>query len=96
MVEASYVWSLRHSSLTPSDGLLLGASSVSQLSSNLSAVKRASRYDEDSCLPDKVRDAFDGAYEGTREGAFPYWRGYSKDMPGREGLDQGGAYAVFK
>ena len=94
MVEAAYVWSLRHSSLTPDDGLLLGASSAAQLSANLAAVKRAE--EEEAGLPEEVRAAFDKAYDKTREGAFPYWRGYSADMPGREDLDQGGAYAVFK
>ena len=43
-------------------------------------------------LPDKVRDAFDGAWDLTRPGAFKYWRSYSADMPDRETRDPGAAY----
>ena len=94
MVEATLVWSLRHSALTSDDGLLLGASSVGQLRDNLTAVKRAE--DDEDGLPEAVREAFDDAYKVTKEGAFKYWRGFSKDMPGREGLDMGAAYEVKK
>ena len=42
----------------------------------------------------RCRAAFEGAWSGAdahelREGAFPYWRSYSKDMPGRDKLPPG-------
>ena len=43
-------------------------------------------------LPRNVKDAFDGAWEVTRRGAFKYWRSYSADMPDRETRDPGAAY----
>lgn len=44
----------------------------------------------------QVLAAFDGAWALTRESAFCYWRSYSADMPGREGLDQGASYDAAK
>lgn len=41
LIMATYQWLLRHSMLGPSDGLLLGASSMSQLDCNLAACARA-------------------------------------------------------
>ena len=93
MVEATYIWLLRHSALRPNDGLLLGASSLDQLEANLVACEKA----KETPLPDDVREAFDSAWGVTKnEKPFKYWRNYSKDMPGREGLDQGEGYVVKK
>ena len=47
-------------------------------------------------LPDNVRDAFDGAWDLTRRGAFNYWRSYSADMPDRETRDPGASYDAAK
>ena len=69
MVAATYAWLLDHSALSEADGVLLGASSVDQLDACLDAC--ANIVD----LPDKVRDAFDGAWAVTRPGAAPasFW-----------------------
>ena len=90
MVAATYAWLLNYSSLNEADGVLLGASSVDQLDACLDAC--ANVVD----LPDKVRDAFDGAWEVTRPGVFKYWRSYSADMPDKESRDPGAAYAAAK
>ena len=91
LVEATYRWMLSRSALDGNDGLLLGASSLAQLESNLAGCL-AARGDEP--LPEAVVAAFEGAWSGAdahelREGAFPYWRSYSKDMPGRDKLPPG-------
>ena len=93
MVEATYRWLLRHSALDENDGVLLGASSVDQLTQNLSACLAAV---EKGPLPQTILDAFHEAWEITKDGAFPYWRSYSADMPGRENLDQGASYEAAK
>ncbi|GMI45951.1 hypothetical protein TrCOL_g659 [Triparma columacea] len=93
MVEGSYLWLLRHSALGENDGVLLGASSIAQLESNLKACERAKR----EVLPEEVRVAFEEAWEVTKtENPFKYWRAFSRDMPGGESMDQGEAYAVKK
>lgn len=93
MVEATYRWLLRHSALDEKDGVLLGASSIKQLDQNLSACRAAM---EKGPLSDEVLKAFDDAWKLTSAGAFPYWRSYSSDMPGRENLDQGASYSAAK
>lgn len=93
MVEATYRWLLRHSALNENDGVLLGASSVSQLEQNLNACLAAV---EKGPLPPSILQAFDQAWEITKDGAFPYWRSYSADMPNRENLDQGASYDAAK
>jgi aflatoxin B1 aldehyde reductase len=93
MVEATYRWLLRHSSLGATDGLLLGASSLDQLEQNLQACMAAA--EKDSLSPDLLT-AFDKAWELTKTGAFPYWRSYSSDMPNRESLDPGASYNAAK
>uniref|UniRef100_A0A7R9WMD0 NADP-dependent oxidoreductase domain-containing protein n=1 Tax=Craspedostauros australis TaxID=1486917 RepID=A0A7R9WMD0_9STRA len=95
MIEATYRWLLRHSKLTPSDGLLLGASSLEQLDQNLASCKAAASQD-DGGLPDDVLEAFEKAWSITEASSFPYWRSYSSDMPGRESLDQGASYNAAK
>lgn len=93
MVEATYRWLLRHSALGEHDGVLLGASSIAQLEQNLAGC--AAAVDKDP-LSDKMLEAFDKAWALTEEGAFPYWRSYSSDMPDRDNLDQGASYAAKK
>lgn len=103
MVEASYRWLMRHSALksgdddTSGDGLLLGASSLQQLEENLRSCAAA----KDDDLPQPVLDAFDAAWEITKNdktsgGPFPYWRSYSSDMPGKDSLDPGASYNAAK
>ena len=97
MVEATYIWLLRHSALDASkgDGLLIGASSIEQLEQNLNSCTRASENE----LPQPVIDAFDKAWEliiNNEERPFPYWRSYSVDMPNKESLDQGASYNAAK
>jgi aflatoxin B1 aldehyde reductase len=98
MVEATYRWMLRHSALSGSDGLLLGASSVPQLDQNLRACAAAASQGGGGggALPDSVLAAFDEAWSLTRDAAFPYWRSYSSDMPGRESLNPGASYEAAK
>ena len=90
MVAATYAWLLNHSALSENDGVLLGASSLDQLDTCLDAC--ANIVD----LPRNVKDAFDGAWDLTRPGAFKYWRSYSADMPDREIRDPGAAYDAAK
>lgn len=92
MVAATYAWMLRHSRLdaTLGDGLLLGASSIEQLDQNLAACT------DPPALPEKLLDIFNGAWSVCRDGAFPFWRSYSKDMPGRENLHPGASYNAAK
>lgn len=96
MVEATYRWLLRHSALTSTDGVLLGASSLQQLDQNLAACKVAADENEGP-LPKAVLTAFDEAWIITKAaGVFPYWRSYSADMPDRENRDQGASYEASK
>jgi len=92
MVPATYSWLLLHSSLDGSrgDGLLLGASSLAHLEENLGSCT------DPKSLPTSVREAFDSAWDVCKDGAFPYWRSYSKDQPGREGLHPGASYNAAK
>jgi aflatoxin B1 aldehyde reductase len=94
LVEATYRWMLCHAGLGAEDGLLLGASSLSQLDENLAAC--AAAHDKDA-LPEAVLQAFDEGWKLTQEaGVFPYWRSYSSDMPDRESLDPGASYNAAK
>lgn len=88
VLDATYCWMLRHSALGVDDGLLLGASSLAQLDANLAACAKADELE----LPAPVKEAFDGAWAVTKDGAFPYWRSYSADMPGRDALHPGASY----
>jgi aflatoxin B1 aldehyde reductase len=96
MIEATYRWMLCHSALEAEkgDGLLLGASSLEQLDQNLAACAAAAETEQG--LPDDILQAFEKAWVLTEEGAFPYWRSYSADMPNRESLDQGASYNAAK
>lgn len=93
MVEATYRWLLLHSALDENDGLLLGASSVAQLTQNLSACAAAV---EKGPLSPQLLEAFEEAWKITAKAAFPYWRSYSSDMPNRDSLDQGASYDAAK
>eukprot|EP00927_Polykrikos_kofoidii_P063419 TRINITY_DN58224_c0_g1_i1.p1 TRINITY_DN58224_c0_g1~~TRINITY_DN58224_c0_g1_i1.p1 ORF type:complete len:434 (+),score=55.22 TRINITY_DN58224_c0_g1_i1:102-1304(+) len=88
LVPSTYAWLLRYSALDAScrDGILLGASDLAQFEENLAACL------DPVTLPDDVVAAFDAAWQMCEEGAFPYWRSYSKDQPGRESLDHGATY----
>lgn len=92
MVQATYAWMLRHSVLDAGkgDGVLLGASSLEQLEENLAACSVPVD------LPAPVLEAFNEAWATCKESAFPYWRSYSKDQPGREALPPGAAYNASK
>jgi aflatoxin B1 aldehyde reductase len=99
MVEATYRWLLCHSALSENDGVLLGASSVSQLEQNLAACEaaRAEMSGNMDPLPPSILEAFEKAWKLTQAaGVFPYWRSYSSDMPERESLDQGASYDAKK
>ena len=94
LLEATFRWLLRHSALSPeTDGILLGASSVTQLEENLEACNAAA---EKGPLSDELLAVFDQAWDLTKDGAFPYWRSYSSDMPNRESLDPGASYNAAK
>jgi aflatoxin B1 aldehyde reductase len=94
LISASYQWLLRHSSLRPTDGVLLGASSLEQLDNNLRACLSAA---EAAPLPAATLEAFDAAWGVcSGAGAFPYWRSFSRDHPGRELMDPGASYSAAK
>lgn len=94
MVGATYSWLLQHSALSAEkgDGILLGASTMSQLEENLMACQQP------MLLPEPVLMAFDAAWPKVLQSGdvFPYWRSYSKDQPGRESLPPGAAYSAKK
>jgi len=96
LVDATFKWLLRHSALGPNDGILLGASSAPQLQQNLDACRSATEEGGEGHLSDDVLAAFDAAAKITEKGVFPYWRSYSEDMPGREGMDEGASYSGAK
>ena len=88
MIDAAFRWLIHHSPLISGDGILLGASSLAHLEQNLAACAAATP------LPDTIVAALDEGWASVRDGAFPFWRGYSQDMPGREGLDMGASYTA--
>eukprot|EP00931_Biecheleriopsis_adriatica_P027402 TRINITY_DN16494_c0_g1_i2.p1 TRINITY_DN16494_c0_g1~~TRINITY_DN16494_c0_g1_i2.p1 ORF type:complete len:380 (+),score=85.90 TRINITY_DN16494_c0_g1_i2:93-1232(+) len=96
MVTATYAWLLQHSQLDAAlgDGLLLGASSMTQLEENIKACQTAVP------LPGPVLAAFDGAWETVcsagKSEVFPFWRSYSRDQPGRETMHPGASYDAAK
>jgi len=90
MLEATWSWLMHHSALQEGDAILLGASKLEHLEGNIKAAR------ESSPLPEALLAAFDEAWSGCEEEAFPFWRGYSADQPGREDLHPGAAYVVKK
>ncbi len=105
MVEAAYRWLTNNSALAEGDGILIGASSLTQLEENLGCCLRARGDAGDGtqqCLSSQAVNAFEEAWKimkcnGESDGdPFPYWRSYSSDMPGRDSLDQGASYNALK
>lgn len=98
IVDATFRWLLYHSKLNKEDGILIGASSIKQLVQNLGACQHACAVVENDnvYLPNSILHAFEDAWKHTREGAFPYWRSYSSDMPNREDMDPGASYTASK
>ena len=96
LVDATYRWLMYHSALTEQDGILIGASSVTQLEQNLN-VLCSNNHPKEQQLPESVRCAFSDGWDITnRAGVFPYWRSYSSDMPNREDRDPGASYDAIK
>mmetsp|Transcript_10744 Transcript_10744/g.11178 ORF Transcript_10744/g.11178 Transcript_10744/m.11178 type:complete len:382 (+) Transcript_10744:59-1204(+) len=95
LVTATYKWLFCHSALLPTDGILFGASSLSQLDNNLAAYSYAQTSEP---LPEQTLQAFNEAWRiiDESETSFAYWRSYSKDHPNRENLDPGASYNAAK
>ncbi|CAF0899868.1 unnamed protein product [Didymodactylos carnosus] len=68
-VETALRWLVHHSKLRPfdGDGIIIGASSVEQLDSNLNDLQKGP-------LPNEVVRAMDEAWQSTRAVAQTYWR----------------------
>eukprot|EP00941_MAST-03F_sp_MAST-3F-sp1_P000512 g512.t1 len=86
LTQATFSWMMNHSMLGQKDGILLGASKIEHLTSNLNCCKNV------DTLPDKVVEAFDEAWTITKDDAFHYFRGYSKDMPDELKQGSGSTY----
>jgi aflatoxin B1 aldehyde reductase len=69
MVEAAYRWLCNHSMLDASqgDGILLGASKVTQMSQNMEAAKKGK-------LPSSIVDAMDDAWEIAKPDSPAYFK----------------------
>ena len=69
MVEAAYRWLCNHSCLdaTKGDGILLGASKITQMEQNMEAAKRGE-------LPQSILDAMDGAWEIAKPDSPAYFK----------------------
>ncbi|UJR06804.1 hypothetical protein I4U23_011091 [Adineta vaga] len=69
LIETAYRWLLHHSKLRPfhGDGIVIGASSIEQLESNLKDLQKGS-------LPDEVVQTLNEAWNMTRTIAKTYWR----------------------
>jgi aflatoxin B1 aldehyde reductase len=67
--ETAFRWLVHHSKLRPfdGDGIIIGASSIEQLDSNLKNLQKGP-------LPDEVSQALDEAWYSTRAVAKTYWR----------------------
>jgi len=96
LVDATFRWLLRHSALSHDDGILLGASSIDHLRQNLDACEKATLEGDAGQLSSQILEAFDAAATIAEKDAFPYWRSYSSDMPGRDDMDQGASYSAAK
>jgi len=75
MVDAAMVWMKLHSKLQDGDGIIIGASSMSQLDANVASLEKT------SALPDKVVAAMDAAWEACKRDCPSYERGHSKLAP---------------
>lgn len=100
LITATYKWLLCHSSLSSTDGILIGASSLEQLDENLRAYGAVVGNDGllSQPLPESTLQAFDEGWKIIDETgtAFAYWRSFSKDHPNRESLDHGASYNAAK
>ena len=69
LIETALRWLVHHSKLRPfdGDGIVIGASSIEQLDSNLKDLQKGP-------LPDEVVRALDEAWHSTRVVAKTYWR----------------------
>jgi aflatoxin B1 aldehyde reductase len=69
LVETAFRWLVHHSQLRPfdGDGIVIGASSVEQLETNVKDLQKGS-------LPNEVVQALDEAWQSTRAVAKTYWR----------------------
>ena len=69
MVEAAYRWLSNHSCLDASkgDGILLGASKITQMEQNMEAAKKGE-------LPQSILDAIDGAWEIAKSDSPAYFK----------------------
>jgi len=99
MIEATFRWLFFHSCLKREDGILIGASSDTQLEENLGCIHPMVHCDSNLHslhLSDVLLKAFDDAWDVIQsEGCvFPYWRSFSSDMPGRDSMDSGASYKV--
>jgi len=89
VLEATYCWLLYHSALCMGDGIVLGASSASQLKQNLAACEVAKP------LPDDIVAEFAESWIPCKMHAYQYWRLYSLDMPNRDALVKEAPGALF-
>lgn len=100
IIEATFRWLFLHSCLTCDDGILIGASSESQLEENLKFIHPIVYQKEEDAhslhLSDALLQSFRDAWDiiQTEEHIFPYWRSFSSDMPGRESMETGASYQV--
>lgn len=67
VADCSMRWMMHHSSLSGGDGVIVGASSIGHLKSNLASC-------ESGALPDSIVAAFDEAWEITRPVCAKYFR----------------------
>ena len=69
MVESAYRWLCNHSMLDASkgDGILLGASKITQMEQNMEAAKKGE-------LPQSILDAMDGAWEIAKPDSPAYFK----------------------
>lgn len=69
MVEAAYRWLSNHSMMdaTKGDGILLGASKITQMEQNMEAAKKGE-------LPPSILDAMDGAWEMAKPDSPAYFK----------------------
>ncbi|KAG0220617.1 Aldo/keto reductase [Mortierella sp. GBAus27b] len=67
LVESALRWITHHSGLGPNDGIVIGASSLDHLESNLNDLEKGP-------LPQEVVDAFDEAWEHVRVACPPYFK----------------------
>jgi aflatoxin B1 aldehyde reductase len=67
LIESALRWMTHHSGLGPNDGIIIGASSMNHLVSNLDDLEKGP-------LPQQVLDVFDEAWEGVRVACAPYFK----------------------